>query len=181
MIKKRQQFIPTLCIFILSAILLFSGCNQQNEKEEVEKAMTTFFSAYKKDSYREIDRRLFSDKLATLLDQATEREKEEVQIVLDSDYPTDKPFMLDFDIFTSMVEGVDSIRVLQISIIADTARVNVSFANTLYNNTIEWNDQLILIKEKDWKLENVLYGEENMEFKSLQDLLVNYIHADNVF
>lgn len=140
-----------------------------------------FFSAYRQDSYQEIDRRLFSDKLTVLLDQATEREKKEFDIVLNSDYPTDKPFMMDFDVFTSLTEGADSIRILQTTIKADTAWVNVLFGNSGYNSKVEWNDQLVLIKNTDWKLDNVIYGAENMEVKNLQELLEDYIYAENTY
>lgn len=179
--KKRLQqpyFICCITILLLSVCILFSGCDRQQEKKAVDKAVMDFFSAYKQDSYREIDRRLFSDKLTKLLDQATEREKQEVDIVLKSDNPTDKPFILDFDVFTSMADGADSIRILQTTLKADTALVSVLFSNSGYNSTVEWYDRLIFIRDTEWKLDNVIYGAENMEVKSLQELLEEYIHAE---
>ncbi|MDR2913958.1 MAG: hypothetical protein LBV74_03845 [Tannerella sp.] len=180
-IKKNQQPFFIGCICILYACILFTGCDRQQEKKEVDKAVMAFFSAYKQDSYREIDRRLFSDKLTKLLDQATEREKKEFDIVLKSDYPTDKPFMMDFDVFTSMPDGADSIRILQTTIKADTAWVNVVFGISDHNSKFEWNDQLVFIKNTTWKLDNVMYGEENTTIKNLQDLLEDYIHAENTY
>lgn len=181
MTKKRQYKVFIICIFMLSAIALFSGCNNQKEEKDVHNAVTTFFSAYKQESYREIDRHLFSGKLTKLLDQAVEREKRETEIVLNSDYPTDKPFMLDFDIFTSMIDGADSVRILQTSINADTALVDVMFINSGYNSKLEWNDHLVFIKNQDWKLDNVIYGEKNTAFKNIQDLLEDYIYAENTY
>lgn len=172
---KKKQVILILYVFIVTGVFLFTGCGQQKDKVEVEEAVMTFFSAYKKNSYRGIDRQLFSDKLEDLLNRATAREEKEVELVLNSDYPTDKPYMMDFDVFTSMVEGAHTLQILQTTIKADTAQVKVLFTNTAYDSTVEWNDQLIFIKKTGWVLDNVIYGAGNMEFKTLQELLMDYI------
>lgn len=179
MIKKKQWIVITNCVLALLISTLFTGCSQ--DKKEVNKAVTTFFSAYQKDDYRKIDRQLFSDQLANRLNWATEKEEKEIQIVLNSNYPSDKPFILDFDIFTSMTEGADSIQILQTTIKTDTAWVDVLFANTLHNHTVSWKDKLVFIKRTNWKLENIIYGETGSEFKSLQDLLEDYINAGSIY
>jgi len=173
--NKKKQAVLILCTCIMTGLFLCTGCGRQKDKTEADEAVMTFFSAYKRNSYRGIDRQLFSDGLKDLLNKATAREEKEVELVLNSDYPTDKPYILDFDVFTSMVEGADSLRILRTTIKADTAQIDVLFSNGSFDNIVEWEDQLIFVKKTGWVLDNVIYGADNMEFKSLQDLLEDYI------
>ena len=98
----------------------------------------------------------------------------------ESDFPTDKPMMIEGDVFTSLYEGQDSVSIEEILMEGQVAHVKVMFQNTAYNH--KWSDQIILIKENNtWKIDNVVYEGQQQDIPDLQSNLKNLINykSDN--
>jgi hypothetical protein len=89
-------------------------------------------------------------------------------------YPTDKPMMIEGDVFTSLYEGQDSVSIEEISLQGQIANVKVMFQNTAYKHS--WSDQIILIKENHkWKIDNVVYEGQPQQIPDLQSNLKSLI------
>ncbi|AWG25094.1 DUF3828 domain-containing protein [Flavobacterium kingsejongi] len=145
-------------LFLCSGLLLLlSGCLNDPEKD-IKKVVTTFFKEYKGD-FRAADKALISTELAGLIDKAAAKELQEAENMKKSAFPTDKPIMIEGDIFTSLYEGQNAFTIGEITIEGSKATVTVDFKNTLY--AINWKDKVALIQDgSGWKIDDVYYKEQ---------------------
>ncbi|QQT27271.1 hypothetical protein [Sphingobacterium spiritivorum] len=158
-----------LLILSLFAVFLLS-CSKKDDSE-IRKTITDFFS--NKVHYGSVDRQLISSDLASLIDKAIAREDEDAEKVAKSDHPSDKPLMIEGDIFTSLYEGQDTFQIDTIKIKGDSAFVAVQFANSGYKES--WKDEVVLIKKESWKIDNVYFGTDKT-LKSTKDVLRELIN-----
>ncbi|SUI98148.1 Uncharacterised protein [Sphingobacterium spiritivorum] len=166
-----KKFIFTLVICLCAVFLI--SCSK-NENTEIRKTLTDFFN--KKVHYGAVDRELISPDLDSLIDKAIAREKDDAEKVAKSDHPSDKPLMIEGDIFTSLYEGQDTFQIDSIKVKGDTAFVVVQFANTGYKES--WKDEVVLIKKKTWRVDNVYFGEDK-DLKSTKDVLKQLINTSD--
>lgn len=164
---KKSVFTLVIC---LCAVFLIS-CSK-SEDAEIRKTVTVFFN--KKVHYGAVDRKLISPDLDSLINKAIAREKDDAEKVAKSDYPSDKPLMIEGDIFTSLYEGQDTFQIDTIKVKGDSAFVVVQFANTGYKES--WKDEVVLIKKETWRVDNVYFGEEK-DLKSTKDVLKQLINT----
>jgi hypothetical protein len=163
---KFSFFNLACCLF------LFLGCGSKQEVE-IKQIVEGFYSGYD-GNFRTADTAMISNKLADLIRQAVEKEIDEAEKMKESETPTDKPMMIEGDVFTSLYEGQDSVSIEKISMEGQVAHVKVMFQNTKYN--YRWSDQIILIKENSkWKIDNVLYGGQSQDIPNLQSNLKRLI------
>lgn len=163
-----------------TAILIFSSlfisvlfsCSSDS-KPAINKVVDTFFKNYKSD-YRKVDHSLLSKELSDLIDKAVAREILEEEKVKNSDFPTDKPLMIEGDVFTSLYEGQDSYKIENITIEDKKATVTVEFANSEFKVT--WKDEVVLVNENGWKIDDVLYTGNKVDVKGAKDALSSLIH-----
>jgi hypothetical protein len=158
-------------ISLLSVVLL--SCSN-NAKTEIENTLKTFYKTHRTD-YRTADKSLLSKKLSELIDKATEREKAEAEKIKNSDNTTDKPMMIEGDIFTSVYEGQDSFTIGEVTINGDQATAKVNFKNSQDN--VSWQDEVVLINEDGWKIDNVVYKQSVSSLKNTQEVLLDLINA----
>lgn len=171
-----------ICIFFL-LVTVASGCVPSGNRagasaeQDVRNAVLAYFDRYKGRDFREIDRGCFSAELSMLLQQTMEREKREIEKTAKSAYPTDKPFIMEGDVFSSLYEGADAMRIRSIHILSGTAAAEVAFSHTERGHTTEWSDYLILVNEDGWKVDNVIFTSRYTSMKSTKDALREYISA----
>ena len=76
-------------------------------------------------------------------------------------FPSDKPPMVDGDIFSSLFEGATRGEVEAVTVSADTATVRIKYiyADPATDKTIHsWNDRFLLIRSgKNWLIDDVEY------------------------
>ena len=159
------------CFFISSFLLLlfFSSCNNHAEKE----IASTIYSVYHKPNvYSELgaDTTLLSKQLSGLIASAKKVEVLDLQRVRNSEYPTDKPLLIEGEIFTSVYEGFTSLNVNEVQVDNCTARAVVVFINKGYK--LNWCDTLLLTNENGWKLNDVRYKNNS---GSLQKTLTEFV------
>ncbi|SBW08516.1 exported hypothetical protein [uncultured delta proteobacterium] len=170
-----------LILFLL--VIAASGCGPSGRhagtsaEQEVAQAVHTYFTHYKGRDFREIDHGYLSGDLSSLLQQSMDREQREIVKTAKSAYPTDKPFIMEGDLFSSLYEGADAMRIRSIHITSGTATVDVLFSHTERQHTTEWNDCLLLVQENGWKVDNVIFKSGYAGMKSTKDTLREYIHA----
>lgn len=169
---KKINFI----LFALIGILTFGACTSsiKNEKQDIEKTIKTLYS--KELDYREIDTTLISPTLITLFEKGNQKEMASAEAIKNSDHPTDKADMIEGDIFSSLYEGVTDVKIKDIVIADNKARVKVIFSNKHYNLT--WEEELLMTKTISWKLDNVIYNAKNNagSHKDLQELMKKHIN-----
>jgi hypothetical protein len=135
-------------------------------------AMTKeFFSSYRGD-FRQADRRLLSGALASALQSASEGEKESVARVKASEFPNDKPLILEGEIFAGLYEGFTGCEVAGESISDGQAVVQVRFRNDNYN--VSWMDDVVLVDEDGWKIDDVRYTQKLAGLLGLRDVLLEF-------
>lgn len=159
-------------------ILLLSGwlfsCTN-TAKPEIEKTLEAFYKTHRTD-YRTVDKSLISKKLSELIDQAKQREDAEAEKIKTSDNPTDKPMMIEGDIFTSVYEGQNAFTIGEITVSGDQATAKVDFKNTQDN--VSWQDEVLLVNENGgWKIDNVVYRQGDSPLKNTQEVLLDLINA----
>ncbi len=109
------------------------------------------------------DTTLLSKQLSYLVARAKEVEELDLQRVRNSEYPTDKPLLIEGEIFTSVYEGYSSFKLDEMEVENNTAKAVVTFSNEGYN--LNWSDTLMLINENGWKLDDVRYNKDGGSLK----------------
>ena len=144
---------------LLPFLLLFTlliACTNNTDETEVRKTIATIYS--KPDPYHNqaLDTAVFSIALDSLVKAAKEVEKMDRERVLKSEYPTDKPKLIEGEIFAGLYEGYTSFTVEHVEIKESQAKAVLAFENKNYKT--QWKDTLVLSREKGWKLNDVCYG-----------------------
>lgn len=158
-------------IFSLFFIYTMSSCD--NEIKDANQVVNQFYSSYKPGDFRIVDKSFLSKELGTQIDKATLMQAEDAKR-LKAIGSTDKPLMIEGDIYTSLMEGATSHEIIRSDIANGTVKAEVKFVNNHYNHT--WNDTVVLINEGgSWKIDNILYTPKQGGVKSIRDLLDSFI------
>lgn len=155
-LKKNtmKNHIPYL-LFSLIVLCLFNACSSADEKA-INQQLSTFFS--KTVMHSEVDSKALSADLASLLQQAMDAEKNDAEQTKKGPFPTDKPMLIEGDIFSSLYEGRTKVTVQSVRIEKQQAKAVLALENKAYNK--QWIDTALLVKENDaWKIDDVVYGE----------------------
>jgi hypothetical protein len=157
---------------LLLFTLLIHGCGKSAETE-VSEVIGKFYSSSK--MFRDVDRGLLSADLSNMVVRAREFEQRDAEQVRGSQFPTDKPHMIEGDIFTSLYEGQDGFRIKSINVNDASASVLVEFSNSAYGQ--RWEDQVMLTNEKGWKIDNVIFY-EGRNGSSTKDVLKAFLQLE---
>lgn len=149
-----------LVLAVIFFSLIFSSCATRSKKE-VYNVVDVFYENYHNyNSFRTVDKTLLSKDLSILIEKTAVREKYEAEKIKKSDYPTDKPLMIEGEVFASLYEGYQTFIIEKIEIDNHRAIVTIELTNIIDEMT--WRDEVLLIKEDGWKIDNVFYkGAEN--------------------
>jgi hypothetical protein len=156
-------------------IFLIFGCTTHSNKE-IRMVIGNFYKNHKGD-FRTVDKTLLTQDLSSLIDKAIAREMCEAENMIKSDFPSDKPLMIEGDIFTSLYEGHDSYKIRGIKMNGNKATAIVEFSNTSYPEP--WNDEVLLVKEKGWKIDNVIFKAQMVDMESTKEVLLELINNNN--
>ncbi len=117
---------------------------------------------------------MLSTELSVLLDKTIAKEKASAD-ELKALKSTDKPDLIEGDIFTSLYESYTSYRVGKSKVDGHKATVSVRFFNKLYDNTT-WKDAVELVSEKGvWKIDDVHYRGKAAAGKSTKEVLLRFL------
>lgn len=94
---SKMKTTAAILIIFLSTLL---SC--QSSSKEISKVATAFYTNYTSD-FREADKTLLSASLVQLIQKTEAREKAEAIKVAQSNSPTDKPLLMEGDVFTSVM------------------------------------------------------------------------------
>jgi hypothetical protein len=136
--------------------------------------VNVFFSNYD-GNFRSADRSLLSADLAADIGAAVNGERESAAAVAASEFPTDKPSILEGEIFSGLYEGFTGFSAAPARIEGDRATVPVTFTNAHYN--VGWSDEVLLVDENGWKIDDVLYTGKKSGLLGLREVLGNFQEA----
>ncbi len=166
-------FILLLC---WSGTALGTGSTDKEVKNSFKK-FDQWYQAHK--DYRKIPRAMLSKHLLFYIDLAEKKEKESSENIKRSSSPTDKPEMIERDIFSSLYEGFNEYKILGCTIKNNTARLKLELKNTHVKPIAVWNDDCILIKENGtWKIDNFIFGKKGNGFKNTHDIFKSFLHFE---
>ena len=160
--KYITQYIVFLLLFTMIAC---AGTESDNPEKIIQKV----YAAPNPFRNEDLDSTLFSERLYQLITAAKETEKASKEQIRKSKSPTDKPILIEGEIFATLYEGYTGWKILGKKQIEDTVWLNVQFTNSNYQQS--WQDQLVCIFEKNkWKFDNVLYGKPS-HLPNMQEVL----------
>lgn len=159
-------------IWLSLALSLLCSCTHPAE-EDIHEVVSQFYSLPIED-FRAADTTLMTRQLSNLVIQALQKENHESKKILESAYPRDKPHILQGHIFTGLYEGFSSFKILSIKVKGDTARVKIQFTNTDFKK--KWIDQVHLVQEDTWKIDNVIFKKNMNAYIHSQGMLKSYIN-----
>lgn len=171
--------------FYVSIALFLTGCKKSDAKPqlsadaEVTQKVNELYSTYRNSSdlyNKAIPENLFSPEMKTVLADATNASKADIEKIKKSDHPDDKPMLLEGSIFTSLYEGYTSYKIKSIDIMESTdpigtaADVSIEFENSNVTPKVEWVDKIHLIEpfDTEFRIENIYFGKlgNNQNLKS---------------
>ncbi len=157
--------------FILFLLLVIS-CGQP-DTQEGRKTIDVFYGQYKPGDYRVVDKSLLSKAFGEKINLASAKQAASAE-ELKAMGSTDKPLMIEGDIYTSLYEGATSHEIGQINNNNGNIKAVVKFINEPYKHN--WVDTIILIKEDgSWKIDNVFYTAKQGSARSVRDVLDEFL------
>ncbi|MBB5637213.1 hypothetical protein HDF26_004446 [Pedobacter cryoconitis] len=160
-----------ILLSLIVTALLFS-CNPF-KNNEINKVINAFYVKHK-GPFEDVDKKLLSASLSALVDKAIAEEVKSAK-ELKAIRSTDKPAMIEGDIFTSLSESFTSYEIGKTKINDNRAAVMVEFTNNKLGLET-WKDEIELIKENgEWKIDNVRYKGERAVGKSTKDVLAQFL------
>lgn len=162
------------CFAVAAAwCLLLAGTSCQRPEtaaaDDPSSAVEAFFSGYR-GNFREADLTKLSPSLAAAIGSALTIEQDSRAAVKASAYPTDKPLLLEGELFSGLYEGFTSYQVVAEALDGDRATVDVLFTNQHYD--ISWTDRVDMVRETDgWKIDDVRYLDKKTAALGLRDVL----------
>lgn len=130
-----------------------------------------FFSSYR-GNFRDTDSSRFSQALAAALQSAAEGEKESAARVKASEFPNDKPLLIEGEIFCGLYEGFTGYEIAGEKVSGDQTLVQVRFRNEPYHVT--WTDEVVLVNEDGWKIDDIRYAQKKAGLLGLREILQEF-------
>jgi hypothetical protein len=155
------------------SFLLFGlmACNRSEESAKaVELKIHDLYSAQDYIYGEEVDSLLFSEDIVRRIWNVRETTEADRERISKSEYPTDKPLLLEGAVFSSLYDGFTSYSIAEVEMGEKTARVVVDFE---YGSTPpeRWKDTVLLVDENGWKVDNVRFDPKYGGAKDLKSKL----------
>lgn len=155
------------------AVVMFAAACQRPPEPPPSAAMAVdeFFAGYR-GNFREANPAKLSGNLSEALQSVLRGEKESAVRVKASEFPSDKPLILEGEIFSGLYEGFTGYEIGDERLADGQAAVEVRFRNEPYGVT--WTDEIILIDDNGWKIDDVRYVGKKAGLLSLREVLQDF-------
>jgi hypothetical protein len=177
-----------LVFLLLSVCLIFTGCRKteshadghtdQEITQRINQLYTTYGASGEALYDQPISESLFSPELKKIIEDAVNASKADIERIKKSEYPDDKPFLLEGSVFTSQYEGFTSYKIKKIHTpdpSGKSIKADVELENAAFSPKTVWTDQVQLIKiDGTWKIDNINFG-DNPDIKDLKTGLQNFV------
>lgn len=169
---------------LLSICLIFTACKKteihadQDITQRINQLYTTYGASGEELYDKPINEDLFSPELKKILQDAVSVSKADMERIKKSEYPDDKPMLLEGSVFTSQYEGFTSYKIKKIRTEDPSDKsvtVDVELENAAFSPKTVWTDQVKLVKTGgNWKVDNINFG-DNPDIKDLKTSLRNFV------
>jgi len=162
---------------VLGLLLLASlsaGCRPPAPAPGPAEVVQNFFASYN-GNYREADVAAFSIPLREAVGSAMGIESKSRAAVQASEFPTDKPQLLEGEVFSGLYEGFTGFELGDEEVAQGRAAVDVHFTNSHY--ATGWTDRVQLVDESGWKIDDVRYLDKKTGALGLRDVLRDFEEA----
>ncbi len=167
--------------------LLFSCNKDSNEQQAISNAIDSFYAAEPVGNYRHANHRFLSADLVDLLRKSSKVQSTD-SARLKAAGSTDKPLMIEGDIFTSVLEGSTSHTVEEILLYDEEkksgikshpqALATVKFCNQHYDN-YTWRDTVEMVQDQgEWKIRDIRYTKGSGAQPTLQKTLLEFLKLE---
>lgn len=152
-----------ISIYLLIFLTMISCNSIGSDQTEIEKNIEHLYSMRESIYVVALDKNLFSRELVHELNNLKLIRKMDEERISNSEHPTDKPFMIEGSIFSSLMDGYT-----EYSIKDSSAEGIVDF---VYRSdpAEKWQDKVILLKEIGCKIEDVIFSSEMTKDKNLKE------------
>lgn len=155
--------------FLIISIVLLSCTKEEDSIKEV--VGNTYNQLLKDIDFRLIDSTNLSNELNRIIKINNEIELADMK-KLEAIHSTDKPIMIEGDIFSSNYEGITSYEIKSITIEGQRARSVMYFEYKYTKPVYHWTDTLLLIKESNkWKIDDMIYFNHDTATLSMKNIL----------
>jgi len=162
---------------ILSVTSIFTNPQTDEDKSKVKQVVNSFFNTYKGD-YSVADKTLLAKTTIEKINRAVTHEIKDAQR-LKALNSTDKPDLLEGDLFSGLYEGYTNYMVGDITFSGENAITRVHFVNNDFDK-YAWYSDVVLVKENgDWKIYNVIYFKDKKESGSLLKTLFVFLDKND--
>jgi len=164
-VKKLILFIP---LFLAACAIEPEITAPAQETAAVKSAVATFYRAADGGhNYRKLDAKLISAELNALLQLGEAVEKRSAREIAASDWPSDKPLLLEGAILTSIYEGYS--KVLDIGNLRAAKgvyQVDVKLRYDRETEIYDWTDTVVVVHEEGrWKVDDILLSDGKESLK----------------
>jgi len=174
---KQFSFMNNKKIFIAATVLLAIlsiGCGSSSDRKEISSLINGFYGKGRPGDYRYVNKLQLTSGLAQLITKAAEKQTAD-SARLKAIGSTDKPLMIEGDIFTSVLEGNTFQEIKDLTIGKQESKVVVEFLNNSFGQ-LKWTDSILLVKEAGaWKIDDVLYTKGKGSGKGTRDVLTAFL------
>ncbi len=155
---------------LIALTLLLTSCmSSLSDNKEINNKLSQLYSKQQDIYTTKIDTNLFSKDLVIKLNKVISSTKKDQERIKISEFPTDKPIQFEGSVFSSLYEGYSKYSIEKITIKGNKAVALLNFENSLYKDS--WSDEVVLVKENGWKIDNVLFSKKNSLIKNLKEKL----------
>jgi hypothetical protein len=155
----------------LLILLAITSCNRVvPDQKEVENRIVQLYSMRESIYEVTVDTSLFSKDLVEELNNLKRVRKMDEERIRKSEHPGDKPIMIEGSVFSSLMDGYTEYVIKEISIEDSSAEVMVEFIYP--SDPVEkWQDKVVLVNEKGWKINDVIFSSPMTKDKNLKERL----------
>lgn len=150
-------------------------CKEYEPRNSWDLAMKVYArpNPFRNDS---LDNNTFSTELAQLVKETKQTELISRKAILQSKAPTDKPLLIEGEIFSSLYEGYTKCYAIDTAYcLKKQAKLPFIFENIHYKE--KWMDTIVLVYENNsLKFHDVLYGRKS-QYSGLQERLKDFIQT----
>lgn len=162
-------------LFLPLVVFLATACRPPSAPAPGPAEVVQSFLASYHGNFREAETSAMSAPLRDAVGSAMAIETKSRAAVLASDFPSDKPQLLEGEIFSGLYEGFTGFAVGDGQVTGDRAAVDVHFTNSHY--ATHWTDRVQLVDEEGWKIDDVRYLDKKTGALGLREVLRDFGQA----
>lgn len=143
-------------LFCLLLLTFTFSCASNSTKKEIKTKVDQLYMEKINLETVTSNSKIFSKDILERINKVNTFTKNDIERIKISNSPTDKPFLLEGSLITSLYEGFSTYNIKKIQVKNETAEATVDLQYDSDPKQI-WEDKIILKKENGWRIDNIIY------------------------